>query len=413
MFDLLSPSLLSLLLVLPLCLGAVQETDWIEVFRAGDYPQGTFTVDDVQTIASRYNADYLEAPVTTDHKQTGPAFGWVSDVKAEGKRLLVKFKQLSEGMAEAINEGLFKNRSVELFKSLDGDPYLKAVSFLGAQTPQVKGQEPIGEISFSEDQLAAASAAFAFTGEEDEEGHAEMGAMGDRLEELMMERDMSYEELADMMEGDGARAESTLRSIVNGEIEDPPDEVLDSLAGVFDDVTAEALGELRSEQGGAAYSHESASNGDEDESDEVGDLADVDTFAEMKQEVARMQSELQSERARRQEAEQRAEEAEDETQEAAFEQFMEERVPPAVRPRARAIYNALQDAKGHVEFADAADEDVEDDPVAAFEGLLKAFDHGDLFTELAEEEPSTEHFSNDTSDFTEAVREDMASRGEL
>jgi len=409
MFDLLTPTTLSLLLLVPMCLGAVQETDWIEVFRAGDYPQGAFTEADLQTIASRYDADFLEAPVTTDHAQKGPAFGWIEDVKAQGKKLLVKFKDLTDEMAGAINEGLFKNRSVELFNDLQGGPYLKAVSFLGAQTPQVKGLEPIGEIAFSEDQLAAASAAFAYTGKDDENDHAEMDEMGDRLEELMMEQDMSYEELADAMEGDGARAESTLRSIVNGEIEDPPDAVLDSLAGVFDDVTAEALGELRAEQGGAGYSDET---GDEDVA-ELGDMDDVDTMAEMRQEVARMQAELQSERQRAREAEERAEQAKDESQEQAFEQFMEERVPPAIRPRARAIYNALQDAKGHVEFADAAGEDVEDDPVAAYQALLKAFDHEDLFTELADEEPSTENFSNDTSDFTEAVREDMAANGEL
>ena len=158
MFNLFSPSLLLALAFLPLCLGAIQETDWVEVFRAGEYPQGTFTKEDVQVIASRYDEEFLEAPVTTDHAQTGPAFGWVSDVKAEGENLLVKFKELSKAMAEAINESLFKNRSVELFKDLEGGAYLKAVSFLGAQTPQVKGLEPIGEISFSEDQPTRRSA---------------------------------------------------------------------------------------------------------------------------------------------------------------------------------------------------------------------------------------------------------------
>jgi len=86
-----------------------------------------------------------------------------------------------------------------------------------------------------------------------------------------------------------------------GQGSNPPDEVLDSLAGVFD-VSASELGELRVEQGGAAYSDETG----EGDVEELSDLSDVDTMAEMRREVARMQAELQSERERAREAEQRA-----------------------------------------------------------------------------------------------------------
>lgn len=405
MFEVFPPSSLSVLfLLIPLCLGAVQETDWVEVFRAGEYPQGTYTAADVQAVADRYDPDHLEAPVTTDHRQTGPAFGWVEDVKAEGKKLLVKFKDLTEQMAEAINEGLFKNRSVELFEDLDGEgPYLKAVSFLGAQTPQVKGLEPIGEIQFSEEHLAEASASFAYRATE-EERHDEMGALGDRLESLKQEQDMTFEELSEAMQGEGARDASTLASIFNGEIEDPPDEVLESLAGVFGSVSAEELGELRAEQGGTAYAQ---ADGD----GEDVDVADVDTFAELKQTVAQMQAELQSERDRRREAEERADAAEEQSREEAFEQFMEERVPPAVRPQARAVFAALQ--QDHVTFAQGAEDVDAEDPAEAFKSLLAAFDHEDLFEEVASEEPDADGSSNDTSEFTEAVRQDMTERGAL
>lgn len=44
----------------------------------------------------------------------------------------------------AINEGKYKKVSVEIYRNLEGKgAYLKAVSFLGAATPQVKGLEPI------------------------------------------------------------------------------------------------------------------------------------------------------------------------------------------------------------------------------------------------------------------------------
>jgi hypothetical protein len=347
---------------LALGLGAVQETDWIEVFRAGDYPQGTFTDGDVEEIAARYDPDYLEAPVTTDHAQTGPAFGWVQDVKAEGKRLLVRFRQLSEQMAEAINEGLFKNRSVELFGDLGGEgPYLKAVSFLGAQTPQVKGLEPIGDIEFSKKQLQAASASFAYH----PEGEADDGEDGQQSGDEEAEKDKE------------AFAEQTESEQTDSEQGDPQDEQTDSQEG-------------------------------DSEQDEELDVSKVDTFAEMKQAVAQMQSQLQSERAQRRAAEERAEEAEAAGREEAFESFLSERVPPAIRPRAKAIYRALREEP--ITF-DHAGEEVEEDPAAAFKQLLASLDHEDLFEEAADEEPSRTQFSNGADEFTEAVREEMTANG--
>jgi hypothetical protein len=175
-------SLLVILPLLPAFVGTVVETDWIEVFRAGDYPQGEFSEEDVEDLAEVYDPDgAFEAPVTTDHRQKGPAFGWVKGLKAEAGKLFAKFRQVSKDFAESINEGLFKNRSVEIFREgVVGDgQYLKAVSFLGAKAPQVKDLESIGSIELSEEQLASASAAFAYSPEDDtEEFQDEEGGKG-------------------------------------------------------------------------------------------------------------------------------------------------------------------------------------------------------------------------------------------
>ena len=115
-----------------------------EVFKAGVYPQGKFTKKEIAEIAKNYDPQFCEAPITIDHQQTGPAFGWVESVKADGEKLKVAFKDIPQEFEQAVNDGKYKKVSVEIYRNLEGKgAYLKAVSFLGAATPQVKGLEQI------------------------------------------------------------------------------------------------------------------------------------------------------------------------------------------------------------------------------------------------------------------------------
>ena len=117
---------------------------FFEVFKAGTYPQGKFTKKEIAQIAKNYDPTFCEAPVTIDHQQSGPAYGWVDTVKAEGDKLKVSFKEVPEEFEKDVNSGKYKKVSVELYRNLEGKgAYLKAVSFLGAAIPQVKGLEAI------------------------------------------------------------------------------------------------------------------------------------------------------------------------------------------------------------------------------------------------------------------------------
>ena len=117
---------------------------YFQVFKAGKYPQGEFTQKDVEEIANNYDPKFCEAPITIDHEQSGPAYGWVDKVKTDGDILKVSFKDIPKEFQEDVNSGKFKKVSIELYKNLEGKGhYLKAVSFLGAAIPQVKGLEPV------------------------------------------------------------------------------------------------------------------------------------------------------------------------------------------------------------------------------------------------------------------------------
>ena len=60
----------------------------IEIFRAGRYPQGEFTELDLEIIANSYDPKVHEAPITLDHKDDGPAFGWIGAVRRVGDKLI-------------------------------------------------------------------------------------------------------------------------------------------------------------------------------------------------------------------------------------------------------------------------------------------------------------------------------------
>lgn len=122
----------------------------VEVFRAGDYPQGKFTSADLHSIVSRYDAQFLKAPNTLDHAQSGPAYGHVTGLSTDGTLLFADL-EVTEDLADQIKAKKYLSRSVEFFRDLEGKgPYLKAVSWLGAKAPQVKGLADVDFAQFAE-----------------------------------------------------------------------------------------------------------------------------------------------------------------------------------------------------------------------------------------------------------------------
>ena len=343
------------------------ETDWIQAFEAGTYPQGTWTNADVDALARSYNPEYLEAAVSTDHRQSGPSFGWVSDVKtetAEGVRQLwVKLKDLPKQFAEAVNSGNWKRVSIEPLRNFEGhDAYLKAVSFLGVKMPQVKGMEVPGQIQFSE---AARDASVGWMTFEHEDTDSDASSDADAPDSDIT---------PDSDNGDAP----------SGSTQDDPE------------ASEESEGSGDADDEGEEDGDEEDTSDDEGDPPQFTDPAAAAAFEQMKAERDAAQQQLQEteakltdkDRARRRQH---------------FEQFCSERIPPAVRDSAFAVFDALDTTEG-VQFS----HETHDTATEAFKDLLEALSFGHLFGTFAE---APDDASDNTTDLKDAVREEMRNQG--
>lgn len=71
---------------------------WIEILKAGKYPQGDVTIEMLQQMADSYNPDFIQAPFIPEHRKYNEqgelinnmsALAWVKAVKLTGKSLMV------------------------------------------------------------------------------------------------------------------------------------------------------------------------------------------------------------------------------------------------------------------------------------------------------------------------------------
>lgn len=110
----------------------------------------TFSEADLEAAAKAYDPSVHEAPLVVGHpKDDHPAYGWVSDLAADGEELTAVPNQVDTAFSEMVEAGRFKKISPSFYlPDAPGNPvpgvhYLRHVAFLGAAAPAVKGMKPI------------------------------------------------------------------------------------------------------------------------------------------------------------------------------------------------------------------------------------------------------------------------------
>ena len=136
-----------------------------EIFKTGTYYGRKYTEEDLDTIAKNTNeliaAGKHRAPSKLGHddaqtfaKINGlPAVGWVSRVFRKGASLFADFVDVPKLVAEAIQKKLYNSVSSEIYLDEHAKrefgvkgPVLRAVAWLGADVPKVKGMTPLAAL---------------------------------------------------------------------------------------------------------------------------------------------------------------------------------------------------------------------------------------------------------------------------
>lgn len=140
-----------------------EELKDVEIFSAGTYQLDenttvTYTDEDVQAIADNTNkliSDGKHNPpgkLGHDGSQAFaaasglPAIGWAENLRRKGSKLIADFKEMPKLAYQAMKQGLYKKISSEIYHEkaskrefgVEGK-VLRAVAFLGADVPKVKG----------------------------------------------------------------------------------------------------------------------------------------------------------------------------------------------------------------------------------------------------------------------------------
>lgn len=149
-----------------------------EIMAVGKWNASTGKVDVtpamLDEIVASYNAlnsqvDGFAIPIKLGHNKTvgAPAFGYATNVRRDGPKLLADFTDMDPEIVDAIGAKRYNAVSVELWPKIeyagkDFTNVLSGVALLGAEWPAVKGLKPVYASEF------AAEGALMLSQEEDE-----------------------------------------------------------------------------------------------------------------------------------------------------------------------------------------------------------------------------------------------------
>lgn len=127
----------------------------VALFAPGEYHDGqaVYTEADLNEMIAGYNPQIHEAPSVIGHKvqrrSSDPAYGWFQDLFWKDGQMWGRLKQVPDEFKEWVKKGLWKKRSIEVYTDFQGTgkKYLRAVAWLGAQPPEVKG---LPDVAFAE-----------------------------------------------------------------------------------------------------------------------------------------------------------------------------------------------------------------------------------------------------------------------
>lgn len=162
---------------------------WIEIARTGTFADSsgrehTFTVRDLEAIASAYDPATRDCPLVFGHQQadSAPAFGWAQKLKVEGDRLLAQFDKVPEQVRALVDAGHYRHVSMSL---MPDRKTLRHVALLGAAQPAIDGLRAV-ELADGENSITV-DFSTREEGTMPDDAQREIGALKERLAALERE----------------------------------------------------------------------------------------------------------------------------------------------------------------------------------------------------------------------------------
>jgi hypothetical protein len=141
----------------------------VEIFRTGVHNQDQYTERDLDDIVSAFNTLDFRPAIKLGHDNTPgvPAYGWVTNLRRNGDKLIADFRHVDEDVFKWIRQSKYTRLSPEIYFNLNrnGKRYrraLKAVALLGAEVPAVAGLRPLQRMFAGDDEVAIYSEPFAY-----------------------------------------------------------------------------------------------------------------------------------------------------------------------------------------------------------------------------------------------------------
>lgn len=369
-----------------------------EIFRAGNYPQGSFDADDIKAIAENYDPSFLEAPVTIDHSFGGPAYGWIEELKAEGERLLATFKDVSDHLKCMVATKSYKRHSIELYNDLEGTdgPYLKALSMLGASAPQVKGMETI---QFSEEDYPENESQTIEFDEPIDPGQMELSELFEAWLDVL---DMNIEEFRQQCGFD----QDTAAGLIEGRFDEDADE---SLVSEFSDLLRQ-FGEEDANEATTEQITDFVTDkfSEEEEEDTTSSFEESEEFAEMQARIQKLEDELDTERSAKENFKSKNEQIQFNQRKKDFVSFLDDQVEdgkllPKLKEKAVSMFAHLDGLQ--------ADEEDDKSPLKLFKEIIEGLPEINL-EEQAPKGDQSKEFSG-SKELAEAATKYMQEQKEL
>jgi hypothetical protein len=184
----------------------------VEIFAPGTHNGDQYSEQDLDDIVSSFaKLDFRPALKIghTKDKPGAPAYGWVTNLRKAGGKLVADFESMHDSVVQALRDKSYDRVSSEIYFNLKRGENtfrraLKAVALLGAEVPAVAGLTPLHKMEFAEsgfDSLAACEQELAVTKD------AIIASLSERvsaMDELLTEKDQDMKTIKELKEARAA-----------------------------------------------------------------------------------------------------------------------------------------------------------------------------------------------------------------